>query len=279
MLGESPLWHPLQNKFYWVDIDRCRIYSCDPQSNAVLSLKINKPVSAMVPVGNTTMLIALQGEIATFNTVTGRIETLVEIEKDISDNRCNDGKCDARGRFWIGTMHINALSQRGSLFCLDQDLFLNKALDKLTIANGMDWSSAGDKMYFIDSFERTVKCYDFDAVQGKLSNGEIIIETGSNELPDGMCVDSEGMLWIAFWGGKRVGRYHPRTGEHLADVYVPALNVTACAFGGKDLTTLYITTARSGLSSSELEEYPLSGSIFTCETEVKGRPANLFKLY
>lgn len=96
----------------------------------------------------------------------------------------------------------------------------------------------------------------------------------SRELPDGMCVDSEGMLWIAFLGGKRIGRYNPQTSEHLADIEVPALNVTSCTFGGKDLTTLYITSARSGLSASELRDYQLSVSIFSCKTRIKGQPAN-----
>lgn len=275
-LGESPLWHPLQGKLYWVDIHQCRIYSCIPHSKKVSFTETDKPVSALVPVDGTTILIALKGEIARFNTGNGKIETLIEIEKDMSDNRCNDGKCDPQGRFWIGTMDNNALSQKGSLFHIDKDLFLTKTLDKLTIANGMDWSPAGDKMYFIDSFDRAVNVYDFEARSGKISNGQTIIETSSDELPDGMCVDSEGMLWIAFWGGKRVGRYDPQTGQHLTDVQVPALNVTSCCFGGKDLTTLYITSARSGLSFLELKDYPLSGSVFSCETGIKGRPANFF---
>jgi sugar lactone lactonase YvrE len=111
-----------------------------------------------------------------------------------------------------------------------------------------------------------------------LSNQKVVITSRiDEELPDGMCIDSEGMLWVAFWGGARVGRYNPQTGEQLAHMEVPALNVTSCCFGGADLKTLYITTARQGLSQETLSKYPLSGCLFSSTVEVSGSSVNYFK--
>ncbi|MDB5023603.1 MAG: Senescence marker protein-30 [Mucilaginibacter sp.] len=277
-LGEGPLWHPTQQKLYWVDIEQGQIYSYDPIQKNISVTRTYKPVSALVPVNDKILLIALRGEMAQFNTETKKIETLTQMESHLPENRCNDGKCDLNGRFWIGTMGTRTLFQQGSLYRITADLSISKVLDQLTIANGLDWSPDGRTMYFIDSFERTVRVYDFEAGSGKLSNGRTILKIGPEESPDGLCVDSEGMLWIAFWGGGRIGRYHPVTCEHLAHIAIPALNVTSCTFGGKDLTTLFITTARTGLSSSELMKYPRSGSLFSCKTGVKGLPANFFNL-
>src|SRR5690606_37952572 len=106
---------------------------------------------------------------------------------------------------------------------------------------------------------------------------EHVILRFENEMPDGMCVDSEGMLWVGFWGGSRVGRYDPDNGSHLADIRIPAPHVTSCCFGGEDLKTLYVTTARSGLSDEELEQFPLSGSLFVCEPGVSGMEATSFR--
>lgn len=276
-LGEGPVWHPLQQKLYWVDILNCRIYVYDPTTGQRHSFDTGKPVGALALIDKKDMLIALQGEIAILDTENGTINKLVKIEEDIVTNRCNDGKCDPQGRFWIGTMDFDEVPQKGSLYCLAKDKNLTKVLDKLTISNGLDWCTRRNKMYFIDSFDRVVKAYDFDPDSGKITNGKIIIAAkNGQESPDGMCIDREGMLWIAFWGGKRVGRYNPDTGEHLLDVKVPALHVSSCTFGGENLTTLYITTARKGLSIDQLKQYPLSGSVFSCHTGIKGVAAPFF---
>lgn len=276
LLGESPLWHPAQEKLYWVDIENKIIHSCKPGTNIISSAKIGKRVSALVPVNDTILLAAMQGSISLFNTTNGKIETLLKIETKKPNNRCNDGKCDKQGRFWIGTMDVDGANDCGALYYLSKDLSLTKVLTELSIPNGLDWSPVGDKMYFIDSADRCVKAFDFDAASGKISNAKTIIKINPDEMPDGMCTDSEGMLWIAFWGGKRVGRYDPYTSEHLADIRIPALNITSCTFGGKELTTLYITTARSGMTDAKLQEYPLSGSVFSCKMATRGQPVNFF---
>jgi sugar lactone lactonase YvrE len=192
--------------------------------------------------------------------------------------RCNDAKCDPAGRLWVGTMHLETKPGTGSLYCIDHQFKAHKVLSGLTIANGMGWSPDGSFMYFIDSAEHRVRRYNWDADEVSLTHEKIILKfDNNNESPDGMCVDKEGMLWIGFWGGGRVGRYNPETGEHLQDIAVPAPHVTSCCFGGTDLKTLYITTAREGLSAEQLKEFPLSGSLFSSGQDVPGSDASFFK--
>lgn len=276
-LGEGPMWHPLDQLLYWVDIKKGNLYSYDPATDAYNELFIQKGISAVVPSATKKIIAALPNEIIEVDCNSGEKQKVVDIEPHIEDNRCNDGKCDVKGRFWIGTMHEEAASNCGSLYRLENRTSLTKVLSDLTISNGMGWSPDNTKMYFIDSFDRQVKCFDFDVDAGEIKNEKIImIFNNPDELPDGMCVDGEGMLWIAFWGGARVGKYHPATGEHLADIEVPALNVTSCTFGGKDYQTLFITSAGEGFTENEKERYPLSGSLFSCKVSPHGLKAVSF---
>ncbi len=276
-LGEGPMWHPLQNKLYWVDIDKYQIWAFDPQKKERRCYETDEKPSTLAPIDNKNVLVALENKISVLNTITGKLNTIKNIEEASNHTRCNDGKCDSLGRFWIGTMDVDAKIGKGSLYCLTRNLTLKKILSQLSIPNGLDWSLDQKKMYFIDSQERTVKAYNFEVKTGNLTCGEIVVSPKNNdELPDGMCIDNNGMLWIAFWGGKRVGKYNPVTGEHLMDIEVPAINITSCTFGGRERDILFITTATTGLSKNQLQKYPLSGSIFQYKTNAIGPPANLF---
>jgi sugar lactone lactonase YvrE len=133
-------------------------------------------------------------------------------------------------------------------------------------------------MYFIDTPTSSVQAFEYDDTTGGISNREVVIKIPPEEgYPDGMSIDANDNLWIALWGGKAVAQCDPETGKILQKVYVPAPNVSSCAFGGKDLKTLYITTAREGLSKEQLKKYPLSGGLFAIELPTKGVPANFFK--
>jgi sugar lactone lactonase YvrE len=275
-LGEGPVWHPHDDLLYWVDIKKGLLYSYNPLTGDCKNIFIEKGISAVVPVAPEQLIAALPNEIVELDCNTGEKRKILNIESHIEDNRCNDGKCDVKGRFWIGTMHQEAAPDCGSLYRLENGTSLTKMLSDLTISNGLGWSPDNTKMYFIDSSDRQVKCFDFNVDAGEIKNGKIIIKFNNpDELPDGMCVDEEGMLWIAFWGGARVGKYHPKTGEHLADIEVPAPNVTSCTFGGDDYQALFITSARDGLTENE-EQYPFSGSLFSCRMPVKGQKAFSF---
>ena len=268
-LSEGPLWVPSDRRLFWVDIEQMKIHSSNlVGEHQVWSTK--RKVSFIVPTQwPNVFIIGLQGELAKFNAQTGDIETLIKIESDKPNNRCNDAKADHLKRLWFGTMHIDCIPKQGALYCLNHNLILTKEIKDLTIANGMGWSKNNQWMYFIDSEDRNVKAFSLDD-QGNLNDSRIIISAPKNELPDGMCVDSKGNLWVAFWGGARVGCYDSSTGQQLVEVKVPAPNVTSCTFGGDDLKTLFITTARQGLTEAQLNEFPLSGSIFECRPGIDG---------
>lgn len=276
ILGEAPLWHPIHQMLYWVDIESRLVQAWEPHTGRRREWHVPRKVGTVMPMANGKLLLGLQGQIAALDPVTGAVGTLVEIESEIPENRCNDGKCDPAGRFWVGTMHVENQPGTGSLYCIDSELNVHKVLTGLTIANGMGWSPEGDHMYFIDSADRQVRRYRFSP--GKVSLQEEIPLLQFEDTPDGMCVDKEGKLWIGFYGASRVGRYDPVTGEHLAEVYVSAPQVTSCCFGGMEMNTLFITTARQGLTEQQLKDAPLSGSLFACEPGPKGMEPEFFKM-
>ena len=276
-LGEGPLWDSVRQVLYWVDIEKKVVHVFDPHTNLHREWPVPKKVGTVALASKGYLLLALQGEIAELDPATGKIKFRLNLESELPENRCNDGKCDPEGRFWVGTMHVDCKPRTGSLYCIDHQWRAHKVLQGLTIANGMGWSPEGTYMYFIDSADHQVKRYKYDPQYVSLTEERIVLQfENQEELPDGMCVDNNGMLWIGFWGGGRVGRYDPATGKHLADVRVAAPHVTSCCFGGKDLQTLYITTARDGLSQEQLLKFPLSGSLFSCDTSVKGSQAHIF---
>ena len=274
-LGEGPLWHSKHELLYWVDIEGRIVHGFHLPTKEHRQWVTPKRVGTVAGASNGKLILGLQGEVAELDPFTSEIKTLLKLESDIADNRCNDGKCDPAGRFWVGTMELETKPERGALYCIDTSLKVHQVLTGLTIANGMGWSPNGNFMYFIDSADYAVRRYHFSPLTTSLERERIVLRF-ENDLPDGMCVDSEGMLWIGFWGAGRVGRYDPKTGRHLADIKVPAPQVTSCCFGGKDLRTLYITTARAGLSEEQIKEFPLSGSLFVCEPGIRGLEANSF---
>lgn len=143
-------------------------------------------------------MVALQGGIYALDDATGLLTKLVGVEEESRDNRCNDGKCDAAGRLWVGTMHVEAVRHAGALYRYDGRL--DKMLDRTTISNGICWSADNKTMYYIDSGEYTVKAYDFDLENGGISNAQVVIQVDAPCMADGMCIDTEGMLWVAIWG-------------------------------------------------------------------------------
>ena len=160
-LGEGPLWHPIHKVLYWVDIQQRVVHALEPHTQRHRAWPVHKRVGTVVPARNGNLIVGLQGEIAELDPASGGITTLLPLETELAENRCNDGKCDPAGRFWVGTMHLECKPGTGSLYCIDKDLRVNKVLDGLTIANGMGWSPDGANMYFIDSAEHCVRRYKF----------------------------------------------------------------------------------------------------------------------
>ena len=167
--------------------------------------------------------------------------------------------------------------KNGTLYRLDADSTLHKMIENVSISNGIVWSADKTKMYYIDTPTQKVMAYDYDNETGDISNPKVAVEV-SKDLgsPDGMTIDAEGNLWVALWGGSAVGCWNPKTGKLLKMVDVPAKNVTSCAFGGSDLATLFITTARQGTNDKELEKFPNAGGVFKIKPGVKGVKAFFF---
>lgn len=277
-LGEGPVWDERAGELLWVDIEKCELHFFKPAVCEHKSITFDNRLGAAVPTDDGRYLLALHKGLAFFEPSTQEVSYFSNPEASLPDNRFNDGKCDPAGRFWIGSMNIHVKEKQGALYCIDSQLQVARKLDNLTISNGMAWRIDSKKMYFIDTATCTVVQYDYHLETGAISAPQIVIEVPEEHgFPDGMTVDREGMLWIAHWGGANVSRWNPDTGQLLQKVEIPALHVTSCCFGGRELDTLFITTARDGLSAEALERYPLSGSIFAIQPGVTGLKNNLFK--
>ena len=222
-------------------------------------------------------MLALKNGFASFDLETEQLTLIADPETHLPGNRFNDGKCDAAGRLWAGTMGIEPKSASGHLYSLHPDLTVHRHLDNLTISNGLAWSLDHQTMYFIDSPTQQVVAFDFNLEMGTLSNQRVVIEIPKEAgLPDGMTIDSDGKLWIALWGGSQVAQWDPVSGQCLRQIPVPASQVASCAFGGPNLDVLYITTARIGLSPTDLATQPQAGGLFKTQPGVRGVPAYEF---
>ena len=263
LLGEGALWHGLRNSFMWVDIEGKKIFEYEFINRTVHQWEIGLHVSLIIETENPDMVkLAVQGGIVQYHLITHVMEWETEVEKQNSNIRTNDGSVDPLGRIWIGTMALDAAPKQGALYCIAKDNELHKKIAYASIPNGMVWDQKVSKLYFIDSASYQVAAYDFDLSTGEIGFDRFVISIPQNfGMPDGMCQDSEGMLWIAIWGGGGVYRYNPITGAQLDIIHVPAPNVTSCVFDGTE-NQIFITTARVDMSEEQLIKYPLSGGVF-----------------
>lgn len=276
-LGEGALWHPVENKLYWVDIEGRVLHIFDPESGKDVTFPTGERVGTVVPIAGGGALVALQNGIHKINTGTGDMTLITDPIKN-PEIRFNDGKCDPAGRFWVGTMALDSEKGAAVLYRMDADQRVHQMLDNVTVSNGIAWSADKKTMYYVDTPTATVRAFDYDNETGAISNGRVVIRVAEGEgFPDGMTIDAEGKLWIAMWGGSGVARYDPLTGQLMEKIDVPAPHTTSCAFGGKNLETLYITTARTGLGEETLEKFPHSGALFAVKPGVKGVPAEFYK--
>ncbi|MBW2428879.1 MAG: SMP-30/gluconolactonase/LRE family protein [Deltaproteobacteria bacterium] len=277
VLGEGSLWDHRRNCLYWVDILDRKVNIYDPATGANRVLKVGQDVGTVVSDTSGNLVLALRDGFARLDIKSGEV-VMIAAQK-VPGNRFNDGKCDPAGRFWAGTMAYDQNVGAAALYCLDIDLTVRRMIDNVTISNGLVWTSDMRCFYFIDTPTCEVAAFDYDVDSGNISNRKAVIKIDENlGYPDGMTIDEEDMVWIAHWGGGKVTRWNPKTGELLDTIKVPhASLVTSCAFGGPDLNELFITTATVDLNEEQRKLQPLAGSIFRIRLDVRGVPAFRFK--
>lgn len=273
-LGEGPIWHA--NAVWFVDIRGQKIHRHDPATDQQDSFDAPEQVSFLAPMGPGNDFIAgLKGGLFRFNPIMG-FQKNASIADEAPENRTNDATVDAKGRLWFGTMDDREQDKSGSLYRLDSK-GLTRVDREICITNGPCVSPDGKTFHHTDTLEKTIFAYDL-AEDGELSNKRVLVRFDSEGIyPDGSVVDSEGYLWTALWGGASVLRISPK-GEVVARVMIPATNVTKVCFGGDDLKTLYITTARKGLSEEQLAAQPLAGGLFALQVDVAGQPQHEVRL-
>lgn len=277
ILGEGPVWDEVEEKLYWVDILSGSLFIYSPREGKNTTYDVGAHLGTVALRRQGGLVMALQTGFAFFDTEDQRLTEVADPESHIPGNRFNDGKCDPSGRFWAGTLSYELGKGTGNLYCLDSDLNVDLKLQGLTIPNGMAWNSSKDKFYFIDTPTGNIYSFDYDDDSGEISNRKIIRNMDSSEgFPDGMSIDEEDCLWVALYGGGKVIRIDPATGNTLFEILLPVPRITSCTFGGPELNELYITTAREHMSEEEIAKLPLSGSLFKAKLPFKGKPVFRF---
>lgn len=266
VLGEGPVWVAREAALYWVDIVSGKLFR--HSSGRVDVLDPSQTLCSIVPrAGGGFIGGSLEGIVAIGDDFA--VSPLVNPETDQPRNRFNDGKVDRAGRFWAGTMDRTERSATGSLYRLDPDLGCTRIDSGYTVTNGPAFSIDGSTMYHTDSGRQTIYAFDLDD-GGNSCNRRVFARFGEGEgFPDGMTVDAEGCLWVAFWDGWCVRRLSAR-GERLEEVAVPVQRPTSCAFGGEDLDHLFITSAKRDLTPARMERQPQAGGLFCFKPGVTG---------
>ena len=276
-LGEGPVWDHVKEELIWVDYNSGKICSFHPGSQKYSSVSVADTVMVAIPTNRKNWVVAIDKKVCIYDPYKKQVIREVTVEENKPDNRLNDGKCDAKNRLWIGTMNKAGDTAAGALYKVNADLTYEKMDEPFIIPNGIAWNKKNTAMFVVDSMTKEIFRYDFDLEKGTIRNKRVLIDTSSvMGWPDGMAIDEEDHLWVAFWQGQSVVRYDSNTGEVLTCIYVPAFIPSSCCFGGKDLRTLYITSSRRYDTAENIEKFPQAGGLFSCQPGVRGMPAAFF---
>jgi sugar lactone lactonase YvrE len=264
-LAEGPVWDERAGCLRWVDIPAGLVHRFDPARDDT-AFDAGEPVGVVAVRRAGGLVLATASGIVTCAEDGTHRETLHEVAMP-PGGRFNDGKADPWGRFWAGTL-VAGIRHAGVLYRLDPDGSLHTMLTGVSVSNGLGWSPDGKTMYYADSPTGGVDSFTHDPATGEITDRRRLVDVDRGR-PDGLTVDEEGALWVALWDGGAVRRYAP-DGRPLRTVELPVRRVTSCAFAG---FTLYITTARKGLSEEELAGQPHAGGIFALDAGVRGQPS------
>ena len=280
-LGEGPLWDADRGLLWWVDILAGLVHGFDPATGHDESIEIGQAVGAVALRQGGDLLVLGQDAILALDPQTRSLRPVVAFSRENPPRRTNDGKPDPAGRLWLGRMTFDHASGMGSLRRLGPDLRIEAVLTGLTIPNGLAWSPDGRTMYFTDSLSREVRAYDFDVETGEVSAGRSFLRIGpaaglpDAAVPDGLTVDAESHVWVAVWNGGCVIRVSP-AGAITARLDIPVTQVSSLAFGGPDLSDLYVTSAREDFTEADAAREPIAGGLFRLRPGVRGLPPDRF---
>ena len=299
-LGESPFWHPDERRLYWIDIPGQLIHRLDAATGVTQSWPMPSEPGSMAPARDAQghasgLVIALRDGVYRAREWGGPLQLLAKATHDTATTRFNDGKADPCGRFWAGTMYEPRDVASAQLFSIDcrnaQASGLTLKADRATIANGLAWSPDTATLYWADTVSHTIRAWDWDSQTSAMSRERIFKQWPGKPAgwvagqpgtlryggrPDGAAVDVQGNYYVAMFEGGKVLKISP-AGDVLQDITVPALCPTMPCFGGEDLKTLYLTTARYKRSAAELQTWPDSGCVFSMPVDVPGLPVNFFQ--
>lgn len=276
LLGECPLWHPEEAALYWIDIAGLAVHRFVPDSGAHSRWSVPSEPGCIARCVDGGLLVAMRSGLALLDTDNGALSWLADAPYDSSRIRFNDGRCDAQGRLWIGTLYDLRNQVLGSLFCVERGQIRNVG-NPVTVSNGIAFSVDNKTLYHADTSAHRIMAYDFEVQTGQLGKGRLFKQFPPDKTdikyggrPDGAAIDSENTYWCAMYEGARLLRI-AASGEVLQEIPLPVRCPTMVAFGGPDLRTLYITTVRNNLSDVELSRYPLSGNVLSIRVDVPGR--------
>lgn len=270
--AEGPIWDAVRQRLLWVDTRRPALLEFSITEGQTDCWPLEQRIGCAVPATDGRLVVADKLGIALLDSKTGALTRIANPEADRTGNHFNDGKVDRAGRFWVGTADDGYARPSGSLYRVDPDFSVHRMDTGFVCSNGIGWSPDNRTMYFIDSYIRTVFAYEFDLSTGALGSRRIFVRLREDEgEPDGLTVDAEGHVWVAIWKGWRISRYAPN-GTLVNEIKMPVQLPSSCMFGGPDLRTLFVTSARYNLARSALKRGPLAGGLFALEPGVSGLP-------
>jgi L-arabinonolactonase len=273
--GEGVLWDGRSRRVWWTDIHGKKIWSFDPETAAAASYDVPARVCCFAPRARGGLLVAFAEGFALYDVESGARQDLARFEPDLPGTRLNDGRTDRAGRFVAGGMDEAGGKPISSVWRLDPDLSATRLFGEVACANGTCFSPDGRTMYFADSPRGTIEAIAYDPATGAVGARRLVGRVEGPGIPDGACTDAEGFVWVAIWEGYRVERWSP-AGRLDRTVEVPVRKPTCCAFGGKDLDVLFVTTSRLQSGDEEVAREPTSGSLFALRPGVHGLPDTPF---
>lgn len=290
-LGESPFWHPTEQTLYWVDIANRQVLRANVYMGTVQTWELPSEPGCIAPAVQGGLVLALRDGIYQAMDWGSALQHIATLEYDPSTVRANDGRCDALGRMWVGTVDETKSASAAALYCVDArsgNVRVTRQADGALTGNGLAWSPDQRTLYWSDTPRHVTYCWDYAPEGPRLSNRRVFqsfapkpadwtpADASYGGRPDGAAVDQQGNTYVAMYEGAQVCKFSP-DGQLLARIPTPVQCPTMPCLGGEDGRTLYITSARHGRSAAELERFPLSGAVFQTRVDVPGMPVQFFQ--